>query len=204
MLKIYHRPRMRSLRVIWLCEELGIPYEIATAGATAAERAAPEYRKLNPVGKVPAISDGEFSMFESVAIMEWLLERDGKGHLRPAPGTPQSGRYLQWMWFAEATMSRPIGEMMQHLIMKPEAERIPAVVEDARLRAVPCLDAVEAAVAHGKYLVDDTFTAADIVMGYTLTLARRVDLLTPHNYPNINEYMARLEHRPAFQKAQTV
>lgn len=203
MIKIFHVPGTRSIRIIWLCEELGLPYEVVPVDFSPAYRASPEWRRMNPVGKVPAMSDGDFTMFESGAMVEYLLERYGNGRLRPAPGTHESARYLQWSWFAEATFARPLGDIAQHTFIKPEAQRIPAVVEDARGRALLCMDAVEAAVPGGRWLVDDTFTAADVMMGYTLYLARRVNVLTTSAHPNVNAYLARLEQRPGFTKAQT-
>jgi glutathione S-transferase len=110
--------------------------------------------------------------------------------------------YMQWSWFAEATFARPLGDIAQHTFVKPEAERIPAVVEDARGRALTCMDALDEAVPGGRYLVGGTFTAADIMMGYTLILARRFKVLTPASHPNTNAYMARLETHRGFIKAQ--
>lgn len=202
MIRIYHVPGTRSIRAIWLCEELEIPYETVAVDFSATYRATPEWRALNPVGKVPAMTDDDFSMFESGAMVEYLLERYGRGRLRPQPGTHESAAYLQWSWFAEATFARPLGDIAQHTVVKPEAQRIAAVVEDARARALTCLDALEAAVPDGRYLVDGTFTAADIMMGYTLVLARRFKVLTPSSHPNVNAYMARLEQHPGFVKAQ--
>ncbi len=122
--------------------------------------------------------------------------------MRPAAGTRDSAYYFQWSWFAEATFARPLGDIAQHTIVKPEAERIAAVVDDARTKALTCMDALEAAVPDGSYLISDTFSAADIMMGYTLILARRFKVLTPTTYPNVNTYMARLEQHPGFMKAQ--
>ena len=203
MITIYHAPGTRSIRVIWLCEELGIPYERVVIDFSATYRASEQWRKLNPLGKVPALRDGDFTMFESGAMVEYILERYGNGRLRPPPGTPAAAKYLQWSWFAEATFARPLGDIAQHSFVKPEAERIPAVVEDGRVRSLACLDALEAAVPGGAYVVDGTFTAADIMMGYTLILARRFKVLTPSNHPNVDAYMARLESHPGFVKAQS-
>ena len=202
MIKIYHAPGTRSIRIIWLCEEFAVPYEIVTVDFSPAYRATAEWRRLNPVGKVPALAVDGFTMFESGAMVEYLLERFGNGRLRPKPATVASARYLQWSWFAEATFARPLGDIAQHTFVKPEAERIPAVVADARSRALTCMDALEAAVPGGAYLVDGTFTAADIMMGYTLILARRFNVLTKETYPNVNAYMARLETHTGFVKAQ--
>ena len=203
MITIYHAPGTRSIRVIWLCEELNVPYERVVVDFSPAYRASAEWRKLNPVGKVPALRDGDFTMFESGAMVEYILERYGNGRLRPPPGTRAAAMYLQWSWFAEATFARPLGDIAQHTFVKPQAQRLPAMVEDGRARAFACLDALEAAVPGGAYLVDDTFTAADIMMGYTLILARRFNVLTTTNYPNVNAYMGRLETHPGFSKAQS-
>jgi len=201
MLKIYHVPRTRSMRLIWLCEELALPYELVPIDFSPAYRASPEWRRLNPVGKVPAISDGDFSMFESGAIVEHLLDCHGNGRLRPAAGTRERAAYLQWSWFAEATFARPLGDIAQHTAIKPPEQRIPAVVEDARGRALLCLDALDAAVPGGRHLVGDAFTAADIMMGYSGMLARRFGVLDPAKHPNADAYMKRLEARPAYAKA---
>ena len=202
MITIYHAPGTRSIRVIWLCEELQIPYEVVMVDFSAAYRATPEWRRRNPVGKVPAMTDDGVSMFESGAMVDFILERHGNGRLRPLPGTPDAALYLQWSWFAEATFARPLGDIAQHTVVKPEAERIPAVVADATARALTCMDALEAAVPDGQYLVHGSFTAADIMMGYTLILARRFKVLTPASFPNVNAYMARLERHRGFIKAQ--
>jgi glutathione S-transferase len=202
MLEIYHAPGTRSIRVIWLCEELALPYRILPVDFSPTYRASAEWRALNPVGKVPVLRDGEFTMFESGAMVQYVLERYGAGRLHPAPGTRDSAMYLQWSWFAEATFARPLGDIAQHTVVKPAAERIAAVVEDGRTRALLCMDALEAAVPDGRYLVNGGFTAADIMMGYTLILARRFKILTPASHPNVGAYMAHLEQHAGFRKAQ--
>lgn len=201
MIRVYHAPNTRSIRVIWLCEELGLPYEIEKIDFSPAYRHSPEYRRLNPVGKVPAIADGNFTMFESGAIVEYLLERYGKGRLRPAPGSEDSARYLQWSWFAEATFARPLGDIAQHTVVRPEADRIPAVAADGKARALLCLDALDAAVSGRRFLVGDTFSAADIMMGYTLFLARRFAVMQPDAHAAANAYYEGLLQRPGFIKA---
>lgn len=201
MLKIYHVPKTRSIRLIWLCEELHLPHVVVPVDFSAAYRASPEWRAKNPVGKVPVIEDDEFVLFESGAIVEYLLEKYGQGRLRPTPGTQASGRYLQWCWFAEATFARPLGDIAQHTIVRPENQRIPAVVEDGRARSLLCLDAVDAAVANGRFLIEDDFTAADIMMGYSLYLARAFGVLGPDGHANANAYYDRLLARPGFAKA---
>lgn len=198
MIRIHHVPRTRSMRVIWLCEELDLAYEIVPVDFSPAYRSTPEWRALSPTGKVPAMEDDGFSMFESGAMVDYILERYGEGRLQPKQGTEASAHYRQWCWFAEATLARPLGDIVHHTLIKPEAERIPAVAEDAHKRALLCIDAIEAHLDGRDYLVGD-FSAADIMMGYSLALAVRVGALEDR-HPRVSEYLGRLEERPGFGK----
>ena len=199
-MKIYHVQGTRSVRVICLCEELEIPYDVENIDFSATFRQSPEWRAKSPTGKVPAMDDQNFTMFESGAMLQYVLDRHGNGRLLPTPGTPESAMYLQWCWFAEATFARPLGDIAHHTVMKPEAERIPAVVDDARVRALSCLDAVNDALGKTDYLVGDAFSAADIMMGYTLMLADRFSVLENH-HPHARDYFERLCARHGYQVA---
>lgn len=198
MLTIYHAPGTRSIRVIWVCAELGLPHQVVPIDFSVEYRSSPEYRKLNPVGKVPAMTDGDFVMFESGAMVQYILDRYGNGRLQPRAGTEEHGRYLQWSWFAEATFARPIGEIFTHRRVFGE-NQIPAVIEEMMGRVRVCLDALEPALAGRSYLLGDEFSAADIMMGYSLTLAKR--MLPLDDRPNVNAYWERLWSRPAMQQA---
>lgn len=200
MLTIFHAPGTRSIRVIWACEELGAPYRVEAIPFTREFRTSPAWLARNPVGKVPAMDvDGEFTMFESGAMVQYVLDRFGGGRLQPVPGTADAARYLQWCWFAEATMCRPLGDIMQHTFVRPEAERLPAVAADGRLRAAQCLAAVDTALADREWLVGD-FSGADIMMGYALILCERAGLLDARS-PHARAYFARLQARPAYKVA---
>ena len=200
MIKLYHSARTRSVRIYWLLEELGVPYELATIAFTPDSLKSPEYLKVNPLGKVPSIQDGALTMFESGAIVEYILETYGNGRLAPPPGTPARGAFLQWLHFAESTAMPPLSDMAQHTMFKPEDERIPAVVADGAKRAAAVLGVVEAALAGKSYLLGNDFSAADIMLGYALLLMKWFGLLSDA-YPNVLAYLARLEARPALQKA---
>ncbi len=200
MLKLYHSPRTRSVRIYWLLEELAVPYELETLAFTLETLKAAAYLKVHPLGKLPAIQDGDLIMFESGAILEYILEKYGNGRLAPAPGSPDRGAFLQWVHFAEATATPPLSDIAQHMLFKPEAERIPAVVADGQARVAAVLAALEQTLAGKQYLLGSEFTAADIMMGYSLLLVKWFGLLTPE-YPNATAYLARLEQRPALRKA---
>lgn len=200
MLKLYHSPRTRSVRIYWLLEELGVPYELETLAFTPETLKTAAYLKVHPLGKLPAIQDGDVAMFESGAILEYILEKYGDGRLAPAPGSPARGAFLQWVHFAEATAMPPLADIAQHMLFKPEAERIPAVVADGQARVAAVLATLEQSLSGKQYLLGSEFTGADIMMGYSLLLVKWFGLLTPE-HPNVTAYLARLEQRPALQRA---
>jgi len=197
MIKLYHAPFTRSIRVLWLLEELGVPYELERVAFQPPKH---PFSQPTPYGKVPAIADGDVEMIESGAIVEYVLERYGKGKLAPAPGSPERGPFLQWLHFAEATALPPVGDIVRHTLFKPEAERIPAVVEDARGRLDRTLEVLEKALEGREYLLASGFSAADVMMGVSLFIMRRLKSLDP-KFTNLAAYLGRLEKRPALQKA---
>jgi glutathione S-transferase len=199
MLRIYHAPRTRGFRVIWLCEELNIPYEIKPVDFSPAYRATPEWRKLNPVGKVPVMTDGSLTMHESGAMVQYVLDKYGENRLQPARGTAEHATYMQWCWFAEATFARPLGEIVNHKRMfaaNPSQEIMDEMKDRARLSA----RAVSDAVAGKIWILGDEFSAADIMLGYTLRL---YGLLMGEALPgNVEGYWTRLTARDAFKSGQ--
>ena len=199
MLKIYHVPGSRSIRVVWLCEELELSYERVPIDFSAEYRASAEWRRLNPVGKVPAMTDGDLILFESGAMVEYLLDRYGEDRLRPTPGSDAYARYLQWSWFAEATFARPLGEIVNHRRVFG-ADSSTRMLDEMRDRARSCIAAIDDALDGQTYLIDDEFTAADIMMGYSVFLADRVKTMDEGEFPNVTAYYARLRARPAFVK----
>jgi glutathione S-transferase len=197
MITLYHAPFSRSLRVRWLLEELGLEYRLETRSFPELKR--PEHLALHPLGKVPALTDGELVLFESGAILQHLLERYGEGRLEPKPGTNERALFWQWFHYAEATVTPPLGLMVWHTVLSPEAERIPAVAAGARVQALQTLAPVERALEGRSWLLPE-FSAADVMMGYSVKLAslmRLVDAATP----NLVAYLARCEERPAYKRA---
>ena len=199
MINIYHAPLTRSVRVLWLCEELGLEYEVTPVDFSPEYRATPEWRRMNPVGKVPVMTDGELKLFESGAMLQHLLTRYGNGRLQPASGTDAYGLFLQWCWFAEATFARPVGEIVNHRRAFPKESQRPEVIEEMRARTQLCCDALEDELADRTYIVGNTFTAADIMLGYTMLLCER--LAVTQFGPATDAYWQRLNSRPAFQSA---
>jgi glutathione S-transferase len=197
MIKLYHAPLTRSIRIYWLLEELGLPYELSIVKFTPGKT---PFAQATPYGKVPAIEDGDVVMIESGAILEYILEKYGQGRLAPAPGTAARPAFLQWVYFSEATVLPPVGDIVRHTLFKPEPERVPAVVEDARGRLGATFAVVEKALDGKPHLLGTDFSAADIMMGVTLHIARRLNSLEDR-FKNLHAYLGRLESRPAFRKA---
>jgi glutathione S-transferase len=168
MIKLYHAPLSRSARIYWLLEELGLRYELETVEFTPPTK---PFAQRAPLGKFPTIEDGEVTMFESGAILEYILERYGEGRLAPAPDTPLRAAFLQWVHFAEATAFPPLGQIAWNLVFKPEAERNPEVVAESRAMATAALGVLEEALRGRDHLLGSEFSAADIMLGYTLQSA---------------------------------
>src|SRR5262245_16157709 len=166
MITLYHSPLLRSTRIYWLLEELGLPYRLKTLAQTSLKSA--EYLKVHPLGKIPAIQDGDLTMFESGAILEYILEKYGNGRLAPAPGTAGRAEFLQWVQFAEATALQPIADFIDHTFFRPEAERIPAVVAYSRTRAAAVLAMLGCGLAGQRCLFGAEITASDSLMRITV------------------------------------
>ena len=196
MITLVHVPFSRSLRVRWLLEELGLPYRLETRGFR--ELKTPEHLALHPLGKVPALVDGDVVLFESGAILQHLLERYGEGRLEPKPGTRERSLYWQWFHYAEASVTPPLGLIVRHTLLLPEAERIPAVAEQARAQAAQMLAPVERALEGRSWLLPEP-SAADVMMGYSVKLASLLGVLGAS--PNLTAYLARCEERPAYRRA---
>ena len=197
MLKIYHSPGTRGFRTIWVCEELSVPYEIVPVNFASDYRATPEWRALNPVGKVPVMSDGDITIFESCAMMHYVLDRYGKGRLQPAKDDRTYAYYLQWSWFAEATFARPLGEIVNHRReFNPELED---VVAEMKSRATACVAALDAALADRPYLLGDTLCAADLSICYTPRGYRR--MVTESLPATYQAYFDRVTALPSYAAA---
>ena len=197
---IHHSPGTRGFRLIWLCEELGVPLSVQQVDFSAAYRQSAEWLEMNPVGKVPVMTDGDFKLFESGAMLQHVLNRyDVENQLEPSPGTEEHALFLQWCWFAEATFGRVTGELASH--RRQFETPIEAVLEEMRQRARCCVRALDAALADGRqYLLQCGFSAADVMMGYTiLSFERNVgEEPLPENAAL---YWQRLKARPAFKAA---
>jgi glutathione S-transferase len=200
MLRVHHSSQSRSVRVLWLCEELGLDYEIAPITMFSSDLKTPEYLSIHPLGKVPAIEDGEFSLWETTAIFEYLDARYGEGLLIPEPRTREGARVRQWMAYGENPLTVIMGEVAAHAGPMPEAMRIPALVDRGRDMAPALVRVVERALGDHAFIVGDAFTAADIMLAFGLNIARFLGFVGPET-PRTQRYLDLLCARPAYQRA---
>jgi glutathione S-transferase len=201
LLKIYHAPRTRSVRIVWLLEELGLPYDMHKLAFDPSDLQDPSYLAVNPLGLVPTLEDDGLVLSESGAITQYLLGKYGAGRLEPTHGTPQHARHLYWLHLAEATMMTPLVNIFQHTFRLPEQDRAPKAFLDyshAKLRAILAL--IEAELQDRDFICGRELTAADIMLGYNIHFARMLQIPLD-DYPAIKAWYPRLRARPGFQKA---
>lgn len=196
MITLHHAPYSRSVRVLWLLEELGVPYQLRTLPPIATTT---PFSQQTPTGKVPTIEDDGLVMCESIAIMEYILERYAAGRLTPERGTREWGLLLQWLHYSESTAFPPLGYIARHSFALPAAERIEKSRDENLALAARVLALPERVLGDSEYLLGHEFTAADIAMGYTVGTARLLGILDAS--PNLVAYLGRLTSRPAFQRA---
>ncbi len=202
-LKLYHCKGARSLRPLWMLEELGLPYELHVLPFPP-RVLAKEYLAINPLGTIPCFFDGDLRMTESPAICHYLAEKfadaQGKADLHVPVSDPDYGRYLNWLYFSDATLTFPQTLVLRYTQLEPPERRQPQVVEDYRKWFYGRLRAVDAALQQTDYLVKNRFTAADIAIGFALHLATllRIDGDFP---PHVRAYLDRLRARDAFKRA---
>ena len=197
MLKLYYAPRTRSVRIRWLLEELGVAHELERCEFQPKPTA---FAQATPLGKFPVLEDEGVVFGESGAILEYILERYGNGRLSPPVGSPQRGPFLQWVHFAEGTAFPPLGVIIWHGVYLGNADQIPIAIDAAKERAASALDVVEKHLESRTHLLGDDFSAADIMLGFTLAAAQFLGVLD-ERYPKTSSYLGRLTERPAFQRA---
>lgn len=196
---LYHAPFSRSFRILWFLEEAGIPYTLKKINFMAGENRKPAYLSVNPTGKLPAIEDDGRVMCESGAILQYLIETYGKHDFEVPQGSAERTTYLQWLYWPETAMA-PLATMAQHLAILPEEQRDPKAVEAARQGWRQFARVADEAVDGREFLAGDRFTAADVMFGYNLMLAKLFQ--EPfEGLERLKAYHARLESRPAFEKA---
>ncbi len=200
MLTVHHLGKSQSERIVWLCEELGIPYELKCYARDSVTMLAPaDYKALHPIGAAPVIADGEIVLAESGAVVDYIVAKYGAGRLTLAPSDPNFANFLYWLHFANGTLQPSMGRMMILNRLKLAADNPVLAAMSGRLdRAI---DLVEARVGQAQYLAGDAFTTADIMLFFSLTTMRYFQPYDLSRCPNILKYLARIGARPAYKRA---
>ena len=199
MLKLHFAPNSRAGRIVWLLEELGLDYDLNAMAFHPKDLKSDEHRKRHPLGRIPVLEDGDVSIFESGAIVEYVMARYGDGGLKPAVDAPEFPEYLQWFHYCEGMVMPPINTIMVHSVLLPPERRDQTALEQAQRLLGRAVAPVNEALAGREYLVG-AFTAADIMLGHSIFMANRLGQVADE-MGNVKEYIGRIEARPAFQKA---
>ena len=200
MLTIHHLGKSQSERIVWLCEELGIPYDLKRYDRDTRTMLAPtDYKALHPLGAAPIIVDGDVVLAESAAIVDYIIARHGDGRLAVRPDEAGYADFLYWFHFVNGTLQPALGRSML-LTRAAVADDNPVVIATtARIRLA--LGSIEQRLGSSAFLAGETLTAADIMMVFTLTTMRYFVPFDLTPYPAILAYLRRIGERPAYRAA---
>jgi glutathione S-transferase len=195
MMKLYWSPRTRSFSALWLMEETGQPYQRVLVDLSAGAQKKAEYLAINPMGKVPALQDGDATLAESAAICAYVAERFPDSGLAPPLGDPARAKYLYWLFFAPGCIEPAMVQVATKLEMNStaagwgEAQRV--------------FDVLDKALEKGPWILGETFSAADIAIGSGLNFAVKLFKMVPSR-PSFDRYIEACAARPAFQRASVI
>ena len=213
MIVLHHLNNSRSQRILWLLEELGLEYEVKRYQRDATTMLAPpELRAVHPLGKSPVITDGDVTVAESGAIVEYLVERHGQGRLIPVAGTPERLRFTFWLHYAEGSAMPPL--LLALVFGRIETAPMPFFVRPVakgivrKVRAgfiTPQLEThlgyMESEIGKTPWFAGKNFTAADIQMSFPVEAAHSRAGLTAQTRPHLADWLKRIHARPAYQRA---
>lgn len=198
-MKLYHCPNTRSVRIVWLLEELGLDYDLISMPLGDKSMREPEYLAKHPAGRVPALEDGDVTLFESGAIVEYLIARYGQGRMRPAPESPDFPVYLQWLHYAEGMIMPQINVIVVETKFLPPEKQNPVNLARAQKLLTRMLAIVDQHMEGRDFLAGD-FSGADIMTGHACCAGVRFGgeiAIGDH----VKSYTDRLMARPALAKA---
>ncbi|HEY4205003.1 MAG TPA: glutathione S-transferase family protein [Xanthobacteraceae bacterium] len=195
MMKLYWSPRSRSFTALWLLEETGHPYERVLTDISTGAQKTPEFLAVNPMGKVPALGDGDVAIAESAAICAYVAERFPDAKLAPPLGDPRRAKYLQWLFFGPSCIEPALIQIFTKL-------EVPSSTA-AWGSATQVFDVLDRALEKGPWILGDDFSAADLVIGSGLNFAIRQFKMVPSR-PAFDRYIDRCVARPAFQRAEKI
>ncbi|MDA9623436.1 glutathione S-transferase family protein [Rhodobiaceae bacterium] len=199
MLKVHFAPNSRAGRIIWLLEELKLPYEVNRMDFHPKDLKSEEHRSRHPLGRIPVLDDGDVRIYESGAIVEYVLERHKNGNLKPDVSSNNYPDYLQWFHYCEGMVMPPINTIVVQTILLPEDRRDETVLNQAKKLLSKSLEPVNESLEGKEYLIGD-FSAADIMLGHACFMSYRLGSIDSE-MKNLNKYVENIINRSAFQTA---
>ena len=199
MLKVHFAPNSRAGRIIWLLEELSLPYEVNKMAFHPSDLKSDEHRKRHPLGRIPVLDDGDIRIYESGAIIEYIIERHKNGGLKPSIEDPNYPEFLQWFHYCEGMVMPPINTIVVQTILLPKDRRDDTALNQAQRLLTKSLAPVNEALDNKEYLIGD-FSAADIMLGHACYMSNRMGCVTDEMV-NLKKYVGNISNRPAFKIA---
>ncbi len=199
MLKLHFAPNSRAGRIVWLLEELELPYDINKMAFHPQDLKSDEHRARHPLGRVPVLDDGDITIFESGAIVEYVIARHKNGGLKPSENSPLFPEYLQWFHYCEGMVMPPINTIVVQTVLLPPDRRDEKALSQAQRLLTKALEPVNEALAGRDYLIGD-FSAADIMLGHACFMGNRLGCVG-EEMPQLKAYVERVANRPAFKTA---
>jgi len=202
MLKLHFAPNSRASRIVWLLEELGLPYELNKMAFHPKDLKSDEHRNRHPLGRVPVLEDGDITLYESGAIVEYILARHKNGGLKPDIDAATYPAYLQWFHYCEGMVMPPVNTIVVQTILLPPERRDENALGQAKRLLSKSLQPVDEALAGKDYLIGD-FSGADIMLGHACFMSNRLGCVGDQ-LVHLKAYVERVAARPAFHKAITM
>lgn len=198
MLKLHHAPNSRAGRIVWLLEELGLEYDLNRMDFHPKDLKSDAHRDRHPLGRVPVLEDGDVSIYESGAIVEYIVARHSDGALKPAVDSPLFPEFLQWFHYCEGMVMPPVNTIVvQTLLLPPDRQNKEALGQAQKL-LTKAVAPINAALEGRDYMIGD-FSAVDIMLGHACYMSRRLGCVS-EDLTHLNAYLDRIEAREAFQK----
>jgi glutathione S-transferase len=202
MITVYHLETSRSERIVWLMEELGLPYELQVFPRETTGAAPHPLKEVHVLGRAPVIRDGDAVLAESGAIVDYIVHRHGGGRLALSPDDPAYARYLYWLHFAEGSLMSLL--LIVLVLSRVKEAATSPVTARMRGRMEQMLNFVDTELAQRPWFAGDQFTAADVMMVFPFTTLRNFLDYDLAAYASIGAYLARVAARPAYRKAMAL
>ena len=199
MLTLHFAPNSRAGRIVWLLEELELPYEINKMAFHPQDLKSDAHRARHPLGRVPVLDDGDVRIFESGAIVEYVIARHKNGGLRPSDDAPEFPEFLQWFHYCEGMVMPPVNTIVVQTLLLPKERQDATALGQAQRLLSKALVPVNEALEGREYLIGD-FSAADIMLGHACFMSNRLGCVG-EDMPYLKAYVERVANRPHFKTA---